>query len=37
MPVITKIEVQKKNQDRVNIYVDENFFILLKKKILDKF
>ena len=31
MSVITKIEVQKKNQERVNIYVDEKFFMAITK------
>ncbi|MEF9990776.1 MAG: recombination regulator RecX [Romboutsia sp.] len=29
MAIITKIEVQKKNEDRVNIYVDEQFFMAI--------
>ena len=37
MPVITKIEVQKKNQDRVNIYVDENFFMAIYKELVFTF
>ena len=37
MPVITKIEVQKKNQDRVNIYVHENFFMAIYKELVFTF
>lgn len=37
MSVITKIEVQKKNQDRVNIYVDEKFFMAIYKELVFTF
>ena len=34
MAIITKIEAQKKNDDRVNIYVDENFFLAIYKELV---
>ena len=37
MSVITKIEVQKKNQDRVNVYVDEKFFMAIYKELVFTF
>ena len=37
MSIITKIEVQKKNQDRVNIYVDEKFFMAIYKELVFTF
>ena len=37
MSVITKIEVQKKNQERVNIYVDEKFFMAIYKELVFTF
>lgn len=37
MSVITKIEVQKRNQDRVNIYVDEEFFMGIYKELVFTF
>ncbi len=37
MPIITKIEVQKKNEERVNIYVDEEFFMAIYKELVFTF
>lgn len=37
MSIITKIEVQKRNQDRVNIYVDEKFFMAIYKELVFTF
>ncbi|WP_297132371.1 recombination regulator RecX [Terrisporobacter sp.] len=37
MPVITKIESQKKSEDRVNIYVDEMFFMAIYKELVFTF
>ena len=37
MAVITKIESQKKNDDRVNIYVDEKFFMAIYKELVYTF
>lgn len=37
MAVITKIEVQKKNEDRVNIFVDETFFMAIYKELVFTF
>ncbi len=37
MPVITKIESQKKSEDRVNIYVDEKFFMAIYKELVFTF
>lgn len=37
MSVITKIEVQKRNEDRVNIYVDEKFFMAIYKELVFTF
>lgn len=34
MPIITKIESQKKNEDRVNIYLDEQFFMGIYKELV---
>ena len=34
MPIITKIEAQKKNEDRVNIYLNEQFFMGIYKEIV---
>lgn len=34
MAIITKIEAQKKNDDRVNIYVDGEFFIAIFKELV---
>lgn len=34
MAVITKIEAQKKNDDRVNIYVDNEFFMAIFKELV---
>ncbi|MGL5716699.1 MAG: recombination regulator RecX [Paraclostridium sp.] len=34
MPIITKIEAQKKSEDRVNIYLDEQFFMGIYKEIV---
>jgi regulatory protein len=34
MAIITKIEAQKKNTDRVNIYVDDEFFIAIFKELV---
>ncbi|MGL5506322.1 MAG: recombination regulator RecX [Paraclostridium sp.] len=34
MPIITKIEAQKKTEDRVNIYVDEQFFMGIYKELV---
>ena len=37
MAIITKIEAQKKNDDRVNIYVDEKFFMAIYKELVFSF
>lgn len=37
MAIITKIESQKKNNDRVNIYIDEKFFIAIYKELVFSF
>ena len=37
MGIITKIEAQKKNNDRVNIYVDEKFFMAIYKELVFTF
>ena len=37
MSVITKIESQKRNEDRVNIYVDEKFFMAIYKELVFTF
>lgn len=37
MGIITKIEAQKKNNDRVNIYVDEKFFKAIYKELVFTF
>ncbi|RDY29660.1 recombination regulator RecX [Romboutsia weinsteinii] len=37
MAIITKIEVQKKNEDRVNIYVDDKFFMAIFKELVFTF
>lgn len=37
MAIITKIESQKRNNDRVNIYVDEKFFIAIYKELVFSF
>lgn len=37
MSVITKIEIQKKNSDRVNIYVDEKYFVAVFKELVYSF
>lgn len=37
MAIITKIEVQKKNTERVNIYVDDEFFIAIFKELVFTF
>lgn len=37
MSVITKIESQKRNNDRVNIYVDEKFFMAIYKELVFTF
>lgn len=37
MGIITKIEAQKKNDDRVNIYVDEKFFMAIYKELVFSF
>ena len=37
MAVITKIEAQKRKEDRVNIYVDEKFFMAIYKEIVFTF
>lgn len=37
MAVITKIEAQKRKEDRVNIYVDEKFFIAIYKELVFTF
>lgn len=34
MPIITKIEVQQKNEDRVNIYLNEQFFMGIYKELV---
>lgn len=34
MPIITKIEAQKKNEDRVNIYLNEQFFMGIYKELV---
>jgi regulatory protein len=34
LPIITKIEAQKKNEDRVNIYLNEQFFMGIYKEIV---
>ncbi|RDY24024.1 recombination regulator RecX [Romboutsia maritimum] len=37
MAIITKIEAQKKNTERVNIYVDDEFFIAIFKELVFTF
>ena len=37
MSIITKIESQKRNEDRVNIYVDEKFFMAIYKELVFTF
>ena len=37
MAIITKIEVQKKNTDRVNIYVDDEFFMAIYTELVYSF
>lgn len=37
MPIITKIESQQKNEDRVNIYVNEQFFMGVYKELVFTF
>ncbi|MGL5328579.1 MAG: recombination regulator RecX [Peptostreptococcaceae bacterium] len=37
MAIITKIEQQKKNEDRVNIYVNDEFFIAVYKELVFNF
>ena len=37
MAVITKIEAQKRKEDRVNIYVDEKFFMSIYKELVFTF
>lgn len=37
MNIITKIEAQKKNQERVNIYVDDEFFMAIFKELVFTF
>lgn len=37
MSIITKIEIQKKNSDRVNIYVDEKYFVAVFKELVYSF
>ena len=37
MGIITKIESQKKRDDRVNIYVDEKFFMAIYKELVFTF
>ena len=37
MDVITKIEAQKRKEDRVNIYVDEKFFMAIYKELVFTF
>lgn len=37
MPIITKIETQKKREDRVNIYIDEKFFMAIYKELVFTF
>ncbi|MEG0050580.1 MAG: recombination regulator RecX [Terrisporobacter sp.] len=37
MAVITKIEAQKKSEDRVNVYVDEQFFMAIYKELVFTF
>ena len=37
MAVITKIESQKKNQDRVNIYVNNEFFMAIYTELVYSF
>ena len=37
MGIITKIESQKKNNDRVNLYVDEKFFMAIYKELVFSF
>ena len=37
MAVITKIEAQKRKEDRVNIYVDEKFFMAIYKELVFTF
>lgn len=37
MAIITKIEAQKKNEDRVNIYVDDKFFMAIFKELVFTF
>jgi regulatory protein len=34
MPIITKIETQQKNEDRVNIYLNEQFFMGIYKELV---
>lgn len=37
MAIITKIEAQKKSEDRVNIYVNDEFFMAIFKELVFKF
>jgi len=37
MAIITKLEIQKKNEDRVNIYVDEKYFVAVFKELIYSF
>lgn len=37
MGIITKIESQKKRDDRVNIYIDEKFFMAIYKELVFTF
>ncbi len=37
MATITKIEIQKKNKDRVNIYVDDSFFLSVFSELIYTF
>ena len=37
MAIITKIEQQKKNEDRVNIYVNDEFFTAIFKELVFTF
>ncbi len=37
MAIITKLEIQKRNEDRVNIYVDEKYFVAVFKELIYSF
>ena len=37
MAIITKIEAQKKNTDRVNIYINDEFFIGVVDNLQERF